>query len=167
MKAVYALYADADAADRAVGALRRAGVDSRRITVMSAEPYEDHRFARGDKATWMYWIAGAGGAIGLAIGTLLTWKTETSWPLVTGGMPIVAWWPNLVIMFELTMLGSILATVATLLVTAKLPSRRGVLYDAAIADGRILVGVEGESAGELAGAERALSESGDNPVKTL
>ena len=99
MKVVYALYADADAADRAVGALRRAGVDSRRITVMSAEPYEDHGFARGDKATWMPWIAGAGGAIGLSIGTFLSWKTETSWPLVTGGMPIVAWWPNLVIMF--------------------------------------------------------------------
>ena len=26
-------------------------------------------------------------------------------------MPIVAWWPNIIIMFELTMLGAILVTV--------------------------------------------------------
>ena len=40
-------------------------------------------------------------------------------------MPIVAWWPNLIIIFELTMLGAILATVVTLFVTALLPSAGG------------------------------------------
>ena len=35
---------------------------------------------------------------------LLTTGTELAWPLNTGGMPIVAWWPNLVIIFEMTML---------------------------------------------------------------
>ena len=40
-----------------------------------------------------------------------------------GGLPIFAWWPNLIIIFELTMLGAITATVVTLVVSALLPSR--------------------------------------------
>ncbi len=90
----------------------------------------------------MFRIAGAGGAVGLAFAYWLTRMTELAWPLPTGGMPIVATWPNLIIMFELTMLFAVLSTVATLLVTAKLPGRRPALYDPAVSDGRILVGLE-------------------------
>ena len=61
-------------------------------------------------------------------------------------MPIVAPWPNLVIIFELTMLFGILATVVTMLITTKLPRRQPKLYDPEVADGFILVGVEGASA---------------------
>jgi hypothetical protein len=57
-------------------------------------------------------------------------------------MPIVAWWPNLIVVFELTMLGAILATVATLVVSGGLLRRRPALYDPAVSDGKILVGVE-------------------------
>ena len=44
-------------------------------------------------------------------------------------MPIVANCPNLIVIFEMTMLGAILATVLTLFVTAKLPRPLPVLYD--------------------------------------
>src|SRR5436305_2893521 len=142
VKAVYALYADADAAQRAVNGLRAAGVADRDITIISAEPVEEHEFSQRDKATWMHAIAGVGGFIGLLVAIWLTTLTERAWPLVTGNMPVVAWWPNLIIMFELTMLGGILATVITLLITAKIPSRQPTLYDAEITDGKILVGVD-------------------------
>jgi hypothetical protein len=92
------------------------------ITVISGEPIEGHELGRRDAGTWMWWIASAGGLTGLAFGTWLTWMTETAWPLPTGNMPIVAWWPNLIVMFELTMLGGILAAVVTLPVTAGLPT---------------------------------------------
>ena len=78
MKAVYALYSTPDAADRAVNGLRAAGVGARDITVISSEPFEAHEFAHRDKATWMFWIAGLGGAIGLGFGYWLTSMTETS-----------------------------------------------------------------------------------------
>jgi hypothetical protein len=84
--------------------------------------------------------------------------TELAWPLKTGNMPIVAWWPNLIVMFELTMLGGILAAVVTLLVTAGLPSRRPALYDPEIMDGRILVGVDNPA--DAAVVERALDVPG-------
>ena len=67
--------------------------------------------------------------------------TELSWPLSTGNMPIVAWWPNLIVIFEMTMLGAILSAVATLVVTARLGRKRLSLYDREVSDGKILVGV--------------------------
>ena len=158
MSAVYGLFPTPEAAQRAVNGLRAAGIGDARITVMSSEPFEEHEFARRDRATWMGWIALGGAVAGLGFATWLTRMTELAWPLPTGNMPIVAWWPNLIVMFELTMLGGILAAVATLLVTASLPRRRPVFYDASIADGRILVGVENPT--DPIVVERALSAPG-------
>jgi hypothetical protein len=109
--------------------------------VISSQPFEDHAFSHRDKASYLYWIAGIGGGVGLLFGAWLTSWTETAWPLNTGGMPIVAWWPNAVVTFELTMLFGILATVLALLVTARLPHRRPALYDEQVSEGMILVGL--------------------------
>jgi hypothetical protein len=57
-------------------------------------------------------------------------------------MPIVAWWPNLIVMFEMTMLGAILATVVTLFFTAIFRQGKSAIYDKRVMDGYILVGVE-------------------------
>jgi hypothetical protein len=155
MSSVYALYPTADAAQRAVNNLRAAGVPDEQITIVSSEPFEEHEFANRDKATWMGWIALAGAIVGLITATWLTRMTELAWPLRTGNMPIVAWWPNLIVMFELTMLGGILAAVITLLVTARLVRRRPAFYDPQVSDGRILVGVA--AAADPATIERALA----------
>src|SRR5262245_47585415 len=114
----------------------------------------------------MFWIAAAGGILGLAFSTWLTRLTELAWPLNTGNMPIVAWWPNLIIMFELTMLGGILAAVIALLVTANLPAWKTTLYDPAVSDGKILVGVEDPPSGSMPAIERALSAGGAD-LKTV
>ena len=164
MKAVYGLYADPDAAQRAVNALRAAGVADREILVMSSEPFEEYEFSHRDKATWLHWIAGAGGASGGAFGYWLTSTTQQLWPIKTSGMPIVAGWPNAVVMFELTMLGAILATVTTLFITAKLPNRGPRLYDREVSDGYILVGVETPS--DPPQVEAALAIEGGR-VKTI
>jgi hypothetical protein len=147
VKAVYALYPDGHSAQQALSQLHAAGVHDRDITIQSAQPMEDFEFGHRDKATWMWWIASAVG---------LTWLTEMSWPINVGGLPIFAWWPNLIIMFELTMLGAILATVITLVVTARL-GRGSAIYDAEVSDGKILVGVVNPSESALAGLEAALT----------
>jgi hypothetical protein len=154
MSALYALYATPDAAQRAVDNLHAAGIGDDRITIVTGEPYEEFAFAHRDKATWMWHIAAAGGVAGLVFATWLTRMTELAWPLRTGNMPIVAWWPNLIVIFELTMLGAILSAVGTLLVSARLPGRRTALYDPAVMDGKILVGIENPP--DAAAAERAL-----------
>jgi ActD protein len=166
VKAVYALYPDPDSAHRAVQGLRAAGVADPNITVISGEPIEEHELGHRDRATWMWWIASAGGLTGLAFGTWLTWMTESAWPLSTGNMPIVAWWPNLIVMFELTMLGGILAAVVTLLVTAGLPTFGAKLYDPEVTNGKILVGVENPSPSAVPAIESALVVGGAQ-VKTI
>jgi hypothetical protein len=155
VSAIYALYPTPDAAQNAVASLSAAGVDRDSIVVMSGEPYEEQEFARRDSATWLWYIAVLGGVAGLALSTWLTRMTELAWPLPTGNMPIVAWWPNMIVMFELTMLGAIVATVFTLFVTAKLPGRVPRLYDPEVTNGKILVGVENPPDG--AAVEQALA----------
>jgi len=167
METVYALYTGPDAAQQAVDALRAAGAADRDIVVMSSEPFEEYEFSHRDKATWLHWIAGAGGVTGLLVGYLLTTTTQQLWPLRTSGMPIVAIWPNTIVVFEMTMLGAILATVVALFITAKLPSRLPQLYDTAISDGYILVGVAGATDSQAPVLDRALASVPGAQVKTL
>ncbi len=68
--------------------------------------------------------------------------------------------PNLIIIFEMTMLGAILATVVTLLVTAGLVRRMPALYDPEVSDGKILVGVANPAEASLPDLERALRAGG-------
>ena len=167
MKAVYSLYTDARDVQRAFHGLLAAGLPENQIIIISAEPIEEYEFSHRDQTTWMHWIAAGGGVVGLLFATWLTRMTELAWPLPTGNMPIVAWWPNLIIMFEMTMLGSIVATVITLLVTAGLPRRSAALYDPAIEDGKILIGVENPQEGAVAKIEQALSSVGAVQVKRV
>jgi hypothetical protein len=166
VKAVYGLYPDGDAAQQAVNRLRAAGIADEKIVIMSSQPMEDFEFGRRDKATWMWWFACAGGLVGMGTAFALAWLTETSWPINTGGLPIFAWWPNLIIIFELTMLGAIVATVATLVVAARL-GRRPQLYDPAVSDGKILVGVENPADSVFGQLEAALGAPPGAQVKAV
>jgi hypothetical protein len=165
MKAIYALYATPTGAQRAVDNLRQMGLADREITILSSEPLEEYEFAQRDRHTWMTWIAALGGLIGMVTGYLLTSLSQKAWAINTGGMPIVTNWTNLIVIFELTMLGGVFASVLTLFVTAKLPARSAPLYDPAISDGKILVGVTNPR--ETAAVERALLAAGVRQVKTV
>ena len=165
MTAVYGLYEDGQAAQQAINRLRAAGVADRDITIQSSQPVEDFEFVHLDSKTSMWWIACGGGLLGMASALGLSWLTEVSWPIDVGGLPIFAWWPNLIITFELTMLGAILATVITLIVSARL-GRSSILYDPAVSDGMILVGVEGAPESRLREVETALGAA-PGEIKTL
>ena len=162
MSAIYALYPDGDRAQRAVNALRTAGVSDADITVISAEPMEHYEFGELGKSSSLWTIASVGGLVGFLFATWLTRFTALAWPLNTGNMPIVAWWPNLIVMFELTMFGAIFSTVATVVITGGLLRRRPRLYDPSVSDGKILVGVE--SPRDAAAIESALAFDG-TPIK--
>ena len=164
MSAIYGLYSDPGVAQRAVDNLRKAGVNDADITVISSEPFEHFEFGHRDAKTAMPWIAAAAGLFGLIATHYLLGASQMSWPLRTSGMPIVPLWTNLIIIFEMTMLSAIIATVITLLITAGLPSRGGRLYDPEVSDGYILVGVENPS--DAARLEPALSLDGAR-VKTI
>jgi len=160
MTAVYGLYTTGDAAQRAVNGLRAAGYADRDITVISAAPMEEYEFSHIDRETYLWYIASGGGLLGLLFSTWLARFTEVDWPITVGNMPIVAWYPNLIVMFELTMLGAILSTVITLIVSAGLGRRMPKLYDPEVTQGKILVGVAAPDGTRMADVERALSAPG-------
>ena len=167
MTAIYGLYPDPGTAQRAVDGLRAAGLSERDIIVMSGEPVDAYEFGRRDEATWLPWIATAGGIVGFCLGAWLTTMTQRAWPIETGGMPIVPWWPNLIVMFELTMLGGIVATVVGLLITAGIPGRTAPIYDPAVTDGFILVGVLNPPENSVTNLDRVLSTAGVGRITTL
>ena len=166
MTAIYGLYDTPDAAQRGYTSLKRAGIAPRDITVVSGEPFEAFEFSHRDHSLVLFRLAQLGGVIGFVLAVLLVRGTEMAWPIVTGGMPIVAWWPNLVIVFEMTMLGAIVTTVISLLVTASLPRFKGAIYDPAVSDGKILVGVPLSTPGAADAIRDAFTASGAVAIKT-
>ncbi|MGH9238154.1 MAG: quinol:electron acceptor oxidoreductase subunit ActD [Vicinamibacterales bacterium] len=166
MRALYGLYADGASAQQAVNRLRAAGLADRQITIMSAQPMEDFEFGHIDRKNRLWWIACAGGLLGMSAAFGLTWLTEMSWPIDVGGLPTYAWWPNLIIIFEMTMLGAILATVIGLVVTAGLGRRTG-FYDPEVTDGSILVGVENPDPDKVKDLQAALESAPGGRIKTI
>ena len=158
MKSVYGLYNDPHVAQQAVDNLRAAGVADADITVISSEPFDHFEFGHRDAKATMPWVATAAGATGLGLTYYLLGAAQRSWPLVTSGMPIVPLWSNLIIIFEMTMLSAIIATVVHLFISAGLPSKGGKMYDPEVSDGYILVGVENPT--DAARLEPALAIGG-------
>lgn len=167
MKAVYALYATGDAAQRAVNSLRSAGYDDHDITVISGAPMEEYEFSHIGHHSFQWYIACLGGLVGMAASTWLTTFAEKDWPIVVGNMPIVAWWGNLIVIFEMTMLGAILFTVATLIITAGLGRKMPTLYDPEVTNGKILVGIAAPKDATGADVERALLAAPGAQVKSV
>jgi ActD protein len=143
LNSIYGLFPGPHAAERATYELRDAGVEPKDIIVMASEPFEEYSFAQGESSSAMPWIAVLGGLVGGTGGFLLAWYTQTAYPqpMITGGMPLVSPWPTGIITYELTMMGAIIATVITLLVSARLPNWKPALYDPAVSHGKVLIGV--------------------------
>jgi hypothetical protein len=170
MKALYALYSDPDAAQRAVNALKTAGgslgVAERQIVVVTAEPFDGYDFSDEHSRTRIFLLAAIGGIVGAILGYLLTRFTQLSYPLNTGGMPIVTPLTNGIIIYEMTMLGAILWTLITLLVTTGLPHFGPSLSDPAIWHGKILVGVTDPPVHARPELEKHFRQAGASQVKS-
>jgi hypothetical protein len=170
MKALYALYSDPDAAQRAVNSLKIAagslGLGEGQIVVVTAEPFDGYDFSDEHAETHIFLLASIGGIMGAILGYLLTRFTQLSYPLNTGGMPIVTSWTNGIIIYEMTMLGAIVWTLATLLITARLPHFGESLSDPAIWHGKILVGVTDPPDQARLELERQLRQAGTSEVKS-
>lgn len=164
MRSVLGLYAEPEAAARAVGALRQAGFDSERIEVLSDTPYPEGAFGEGHTRHSLFVFPLIGAACGFAVGLLLTIGTQLDYPLVTGGKPILSIPPMINVMYEGTMLGAIIFTVLGILFESRLPWFGPAPYDPRISEGYIGVLV-GSAPEQLDRAESALREAG--PVDVI
>jgi hypothetical protein len=87
MTAIYGLFDKPDDAQRAYTSLKRAGVPSRDITVVSGEPFEAFEFSHRDHSMILFRLALVGGIVGF-LSAVASCAALNRWPLVTGGMPI-------------------------------------------------------------------------------
>jgi hypothetical protein len=160
MKALYGLYPDPDSAQRAVDLLRDANVEDRSIVVLSSEPFDEYEFGRRDRKTIMPWLAALGGLVGGVSAFAFVAFTQRAYALPTGGMPIVSLWPNGIITYEFTMLGAILTTLITLIISARSPRESARLYDPEVSNGKILIGVVNPLEASWVEVEEALRSAG-------
>jgi hypothetical protein len=166
---IYGLFATPADAQRGANALRDAGVAREKILVMAAEPFEEYELTHVLPLRMnMYRIAACGGIVGGTLGFLLARFLQTAYPfpLITGGMPLVAPWPTGIVTYELTMLSAIVTTVITLLIATGLPNwRKGKIYDEEVSNGMVLIGVVDPAEGALADLESRLTRAGAAKVK--
>jgi len=141
---VHAVFDTVDEAIAARDKLRREGVPASQITLMSSEPVHTEASQSGDEVkSRIKLFSIAGGFAGATAAVLLTVWTSRSVNLNTGGMPVVAPWAFGIIVFEMTALGAILATLGRMIHEARLLRRSAsTQHDEAVADGKIVLAVE-------------------------
>jgi hypothetical protein len=150
----------------AIRRLLQEGIQPDSMEVMTSQPIHGEPFLPERKPTQLRAWALCGAAIGLIGGLLLATVTALKYPLVKGGMPIVAPWTVGLITYETTMLGAILATLAGLLVELRLPNFKGLPYDPSVVDGGVVLAV---SCGDRprASVEDAVSAAGASTVSWM
>ncbi len=169
MKALYALYVQPEAAQRALDSLRAAAAElkfkSTQIVVISGEPHEGYAFTDEHATGMPYRWAVLGAVVGGLSGYFLTTISQKSYPIVTGGMSLTPAWTNGIIVYEMIMLGAILTTLLVLLVGAGLPNFKPVITDPEIGAGKILVGVVDPPDSATSALEGRLREAGAHEIK--
>jgi hypothetical protein len=128
-------------AGQVVSLLLGRGVARGDLVVCSAEPIHELGELLSGPSRLRYF--GLGGAlVGAAGGFALATVTARLYPIITGGMPLVAFWPVGIVTYESMMLVAILFTLAGLLVEARLFRRVPEEYQAdslRVSEGGVLV----------------------------
>jgi hypothetical protein len=164
---IYGLFPGPDSAERAVNALRDAGVAADKMVIISPEPFDQYEFTHRDHKTVMPWLAMCGGIVGGTLGFLLARFMQVAYPfpLITGGMPLVSPFPTGIVTYELTMFSAVVTTVITLLVTTGLPNWKAKVYDEEVTHGMVLIGVVDPSESSRADLESRLQRAGAAKIK--
>lgn len=160
---VMGLFRDADGAADAVDQLNQSGFDHSDYEVLTGVPYPEDSFGEGKISHRLYAFPFIGAACGFAVGLLLTAGTQISWPMVTGGKPLLSVPPMIIIMYEGTMLGAILFTVIGIIWESRLPIVTKKLYDTRISEGWIGVVVH-NPIDRLGEAERKMRDAGAEEI---
>jgi hypothetical protein len=147
----------------AIRRLIQAGIGPESMEVMTSQPIHGEPFIPDMKPTQLRTWAICGAALGLVGGLSLATITALNYPLIKGGMPIVAPWTVGLITYETTMLGAVLATLVGLLVELRLPNFRNLPYDPSVVDGGVVLAVACAE-GTRGSVETAVGASGASTV---
>ncbi len=157
------LYTDPAAVADGVDALRAAGFTDANFDILSGTPYPEGAFGEGHTPHRLFVFPFVGAACGFAVAILLTVGTQISYPLVTGGKPILSIPPMVIVTYEGTMLGAILMTVVGILFESRVPRVPLGLYDRRISEGHLGLLVSADET-TIARATEALRTTGAEEV---
>jgi Protein of unknown function (DUF3341) len=160
MPAVLGVYATAEAAAGAVAALRAAGFAPAHLEVLTDAPYPEGAFGEEPVRHRLYVFPVVGAACGLVVGVLVTIAVQVAYPMVQGGKPLLSIPPMINVLYEGTLLGAIVLTVAGVLFESRLPDFSGDPYDPRISEGCVGVLVMRVPNQSVESAERALRGAG-------
>tara|TARA_Y100000758_G_C16034248_1_gene415769 strand:- start:542 stop:1054 length:513 start_codon:yes stop_codon:yes gene_type:complete len=163
-KAILGLYTDANYAAEAGEALERTGLSNEDFDFLTDTPYPEGALGERHSSHRLYVFPFIGALLGLTTALLLTTATQISYPLITGGKPVLSVPPMAIISYEGTMLGAILFTVIGIIFESRLPSMKKQIYDDRITEGHIGVVVTCDES-KVNDVEQALMQAGAIDIK--
>ena len=161
------VFEDAEQVADAMTNLKESGFPVEDLDIYSGSPYPEGSFGEQEPQHRVYVWPFIGAICGFTVALLFTAGTQISYPLVTGGKPLLSIPPMTIFLYEGTMLGAIVFTVMGVLFESRLPKRRLGLYDTRITEGYVGILVscpaerspQAEQIMRAAGAEDVRSES--------
>jgi hypothetical protein len=158
--AVLGLYADPQMAANAMAALQDAGFGPADLEVLTDSPYPEGAFGEHPVHHRLYVFPLVGAACGFIVGLLVTIALQIAYPQVQGGKPLLSIPPMINVLYEATLLGAIVVTVAGVVFESRLPDFGRDPYDARISEGFIGVLVRQPNARVAGRAEHVLRQHG-------
>jgi hypothetical protein len=161
------LFASFDQASTVVAAvyeLKQAGISAHNLEVLSSQPHLNHQFLPERSETHIGAFAVTGALVGAVAGFALATLTALAYPLPTGGMPLLSWWPIGIVSYETTMLGAVLATLVGLLSELRLPHLKSLRPGVTVDEG-LMIEIRCGSADEVAVAKEIVRRSGGKSIR--
>ncbi len=160
---LFASFDQASTVVTTINHLKEAGISPQNIEVISSQPHLNHHFLPERSKSYIGAFALTGAVVGAAAGFVLASLTALSYPLPTGGMPLLSWWPIGIVSYETTMLGAVLATLVGLLSELRLPHLKSLQPSVTVDEG-LVIEIRCSSANEVAVAKQIAGALGGKMV---
>ena len=134
-----AVFADVDPAATGIDRLRELGVADEEMNVISGIPVTEAMLGRPRKWSNVPRLAAGGAVAGFLTGLFLAVGAPFLYPIKVGGQPIFPVPPGVVVVFEMTMLGMLIATFLGVFLDSYFPSYTPMEYVPEISDGKIAI----------------------------
>jgi len=164
-QSILGLFQQPEPAADAMDGLKEAGFELGTFDVLTGTPYPEGAFGEHVPQHRLFRFPAFGAIIGFTLSVFLTAATQLAYPMVTGGKPILSIFAMLIIMYEMTMLAGVIATVIGIIFESRLPNMKPGIYDTRITEGWIGVVVTFDDESKVADAESVLNKAGALEIK--
>jgi hypothetical protein len=134
-----ALFPDVEPAADAIDQLRQMGVHDEEMNIISGIPVTEPMLGRPHQSSNVPRLALGGAFAGFLIGAFFAFGTPSLYPIRVGGQAFIPGPPTVVVLFEMTMLGMLVATFLGVFLDSRFPSYSPKEYVPEISDGKIAV----------------------------